>query len=99
MNTKRFLVIAVVAALSVGLFALVATTKSTPVEAQVQVEASRLILVNEPMVRMQSGAIQFTDSNQPDFKPHAKVFLKQRTTSDCISDENNTPRRQSGYIQ
>ena len=99
MNTKRFLVITAVVALSVSLFALIATTKSTPAKAQIQAEASRLILVNEPMVRMQSGAIQFTDSNHPDFNPHAKVFLKQRTTSDCMSDENNTPRRQSGCIQ
>ena len=99
MNTKRFLVITAVVALSVSLLALIATTKSTPAKAQVQVEASKLTLVNEPAIRMQSGAIQFTDSNRPDFKPHAKVFLKQRTTSGCMSGENNTPRRQSECIQ
>lgn len=99
MNTKRILVIAVLVALSVGVLSLVTTTKSAPAKAQVQANQFRLVLVNEPAIRMQSGVIQFSDSNSPDFSPHIDSSEKPDHDTGCIPDENATPRRFSGCVE
>ena len=57
MHTERLLVIAVLMALSLGVLSPVTTTKSTPAKAQAKV--FRLVLVNEPAIRIQFGVIQF----------------------------------------
>ena len=99
MNIKRFLIIAVSAVLSVSLLALVITTKSTPVKAKVQADVSISSFVNEPAVRMQSGPIQYSDNNAPDFKLRAVIPSKLDTDTGCISDENARPRRYGGCVE
>src|SRR5262245_45307606 len=99
MNTKRFLMIAALVALSVSLFALVAATISMPARVQAKTNISSLIPVNEPAVRMQSGAIQLSDSNAPDFRPHPKPALKQDRAAECMEEDSDQPRRWGGCIQ
>jgi hypothetical protein len=98
MNTKRFLLIALLVALAVSMFPLAASTKSTPLKAAVQAEVPRLILVSEPAVRMQSGEIWNSDSNFPDFRPHAVNTSQVNGEDFCISDENARPRRYGGCV-
>ena len=99
MNTKRFLLILMLVALSVSLLALFTTTEFRPVKAQVQPNVSTSVLVHEPAIRMQSGAIQFTDSNAPDFRPHTNTSLKHGIAAECIAEENARPRRYGGCVQ
>ena len=99
MNTKRFLVIAVLVVLLVSALSLVTTIKSTPAKAQVQANEVRLVLVNEPTIRMQSGEIHFSDSNSPDFSPHTDSSEKEDHDMVCIPDETATLRRFSGCVE
>ena len=99
MNTKRFLMIAALVALSMNLFALVVTTTSIPAKVQAKTNISSLIPGNEPAVRMQSGAIQLSDSNAPDFRLHMKPAENERKAEECIKEDSAPPRRRGGCIQ
>ena len=96
---KRFLIIVALVALSISLFSLFVTTNSKPAKAKIQADISSSIFVNEPAVRMQSGLILFSDSNAPDFSPHAVTPPKPNTDSGCISDEFVSLRRYGGCVE
>jgi len=99
MNTKRFLIVATLVALAMIIFSLVTMTKSTPAKAQARNNTSSVNLVSEPAVRMQSGAIQSSDGNAPDFRPHTKTAPNQDRAPECISENNFQPRRWGGCFQ
>jgi hypothetical protein len=102
MNTKFLLTTVVLVALLAGFITYAVTSQSAPVTEQAQpgvVANAKLIIADEPAVRMQSGAIQSSDGNSPDFRPHTKPALKQGVTTECISEENAHPRRWGGCIQ
>ena len=102
MNTKFLLTIVVLMALLAGFVTYSATTQAAPVTEQARpgVAANvEPIIADEPAVRMHSGAIQFSDGNYPDFKPHAVTPSKPDTDTGCISDENAQLRRYGGCVE
>lgn len=99
MKTKIFLSAVILVGLLASLFAFTTTTKSAAVH--VPASVSRLNYETEPNVRMWSGAIQFSDSNYADFKPHVHISALVQTVSpeECMTEEQVAPRRQGGCIQ
>jgi hypothetical protein len=97
MKTKVFLSAVVLVGLLASLFAFTTTTKSAA--SHIPAGISRLSVQTEPNVRMWSGAIQFSDSNYADFRPHVQPSAKQTVSKECMIDEQVVPRKQSGCIQ
>ena len=97
MKTKIFLSAVVLVGLLTSLFAFTTTTKSAASHKPASV--SRLSIGTESNVRMWSGAIQFSDGNYADFKPHNRPSALQTVSKECMTDEQIAPRRQSGCIQ
>jgi hypothetical protein len=102
MNTFLLTTVGLVILLA-GFVTYSATTHSAAVTEQAQpgvVANAKLMIADEPAVRMQSGAIELSDGNYPDFRPHMKPALKQGVAFECISaEENAQPRRWGGCIQ
>lgn len=102
MNVKRFLTILIVlVTLLAGFFAASRSSKPSSAVAQEQKIGApgSILAVNEPTVRMWSGAIQFTDNNYPDLRPHTTLPLKPGVSTECMSEESANPRRWGGCIQ
>ena len=98
MKTKNFLSAVILVGLLASLFAFTTTTKSAAVH--VPASISRLNFETEPNVRMWSGAIQLSDNNYADFKPHVHISaLVQTVSPECMTEEQVAPRRQGGCIQ
>ena len=102
MNTKFLLTTVGLVALLAGFVTYAVTTQSAPVTEQAQpgvVANAKLIIADEPAVRLKSGAIQLSDGNYPDFRPHVMTFPKTEIDTGCMSDENTAPRRYGGCVE
>ena len=99
MNTKLLLTVVTLIAIVASIFALTAATKSETATTQAKAISSRLSIADEQPVRMWSGVIQLSDSNYPDFRLQAQTSAKQAVATECMSEEQVTPRRQGGCIQ
>ena len=99
MKIKYFLIVVELVVIAASIFTVLGRVNSISAKAQPETNVSRPLFLNEPAVEMQSGEIQSSDNNSPDFRPHSAPVLMQHVASECISEENIQPRRWSGCLE